>query len=71
MAIAGIPILLISDYPGAKSMMDGQVLKRVAMYFSKLDRRLYGNPMTTLPSMGFEKKVLCYGMSKSVDLNHD
>jgi hypothetical protein len=71
MAIAGILLLLISAYPGAKSMMDGQVLKRVAIDFSKLDQRLYGNPMTTLPPMGFEEKVLYYGMSKSVDLNED
>ena len=64
-------LLALNVYPGGKSMLQGQVLNRVAGDFFKAEQRLYGPPMTNLPPMGFEEKVLYYGMSKSVDLKQN
>ena len=50
------------------SIKKGKVLYRVAVDFFKAEQRLYGPPMTNLPPMGFEDKVLYYAMCKSVDL---
>lgn len=67
-ALIGVLLLAVSAYPGGKSMLQGKVLNRVAVDFFKAEQRLYGPPMTNLPPMGFEEKVLYYGMCKSVDL---
>ncbi len=55
--------------PAVQTVRDGNVLVRVATDFLQADQRLYGDPMRSLPAMGFEEKVLYYGMIKSIDLN--
>ena len=55
--------------PAIQSVRDGNVLVRVATDFLQADQRLYGDPMRSLPALGFEEKVLYYGMIKSIDLN--
>lgn len=70
-ALIGVLLLAANVYPGGKSMLQGQVLNRVAGDFFKAEQRLYGPPMTNLPPMGFEEKVLYYGMCKSVDLKQN
>lgn len=67
-ALIGVLLLAVSAYPGGKSMLQGKVLYRVTVDFFNAEQRLYGPPMTNLPPMGFEEKVLYYAMCKSVDL---
>lgn len=70
-AVIGVSILAAAVVvtPAVQTVRDGNVLVRVATDFLQADQRLYGDPMRSLPPMGFEEKVLYYGMIKSIDLN--